>query len=336
MIVLGIESSCDETSAAVVEDGRVVRSNIVLSQEKLHGRFGGIVPELACREHIKAIVPVVELALKDAGIVLEEVDLISVTKTPGLVGALLVGVSFAKGLALTTGKPIIGVDHIHAHLYAVKLAFPELDYPCLGLAVSGGHTSLYISSSEIEHKLIGATRDDAAGECFDKAAKILGLGFPGGPVIEKLALGRDTSKEQFYRSMVEDSSYDFSFSGLKTAVLYRVKGQNISDPERQISEDEKKDVCAGLQEAICDILVEKTLKACKHFGIWKVAVGGGVACNKRLREKFKSRYINAFFPEPKYCTDNGAMVAGLGYHFYKSGVQDDLYLDAIATKQHRK
>lgn len=335
MIVLGIESSCDETSAAIVKDGSRIISNIVLSQEKVHQRFGGIVPEIACREHIKAIVPVVELALQDASMKLQDIDLIAVTQAPGLIGALLVGVSYAKSLALCLDKPLVGVDHIHAHLYAVKIAFPEMNYPVISLAVSGGHTSLYYSKSEIEHELIGATRDDAAGECFDKCAKILNLGFPGGPVIEKMAIGRDPTKVQFYRSMVDDESLDFSFSGLKTAVLYRVKGQNISDPDRVISEEETRDICAGLQETICDILVHKASRACKNYGLSCVAVGGGVACNKRLHEKFKMKGLEAYFPPPKFCTDNAAMVAGLGFHLYKNGQRDSLNIDAVATKQYR-
>ena len=336
MLILGIESSCDETAAAVVADGREIRSNVVHSQIDIHRIYGGVVPEIACRSHIETITPVVEKALADAGVGLDAVDAFAVTCAPGLVGALLVGVSMAKSLALATGKPIVGVDHIHGHMYAVKLAFPELAYPCVHLVVSGGHTSLYLSKSEIDHELLGSTVDDAAGEAFDKVAKILQLGFPGGPIIDRLSEGRDPKKVVFKRSVPE--GLDFSFSGIKTSVLYRVRGQDAKRP-MTLSEDERRDVAAGFQEAVVDVLVEQTLKAAARTGVRRIAVGGGVACNSRLREKLQAAAgkagLESFFPPPRYCTDNAAMIAGLGYHLHKAGRISDLYLDAVATKAHR-
>jgi len=334
--ILGIESSCDETSAAVVEDGRNILSNVVHSQIDIHRIYGGVVPEIACRAHIETIHPVVEKALADAGVELSGIDAIAVTCAPGLVGALLVGLSMAKSLALVTGKPILGVDHIHGHMYANKLAFPDLAYPCVSLVVSGGHTSLYLSKSEIDHEPLGATTDDAAGEAFDKVAKILQLGFPGGPIIDGLAKGRDPNKVVFKRTVPE--SLDFSFSGIKTAVLYRVKGQDAK-AALTLTADEKADVAAGFQEAVVDVLVEQTFKACLRTRTWRLAVGGGVACNTRLREKMAARAskegATCTFPPPKFCTDNAAMIAGLGYHLFKAGRVSDLYLDAVPTKSHR-
>jgi N6-L-threonylcarbamoyladenine synthase len=242
----------------------------------------------------------------------------------------------AKSLALVTGKPLLGVDHIQAHIYATRLAFPDLEWPCISLVVSGGHTSLYLSKSEIDHELLGSTTDDAAGEAFDKVAKILQLGFPGGPIIDRLARGRDAKKVAFKRTVPDN--LDFSFSGIKTAVLYRVRGQD-GRGELTMSADDRADVAAGFQEAVVDVLVEQSLKACLRTRTWRLAVGGGVACNSRLREKLTERAAKEgariYFPPPRYCTDNAAMVAGLGYHLYKAGRVADLYLDAVPTKSHR-
>jgi len=336
VLILGIESSCDETAAAVVADGREIRSSVVQSQIDLHRTYGGVVPELACRAHIETIQPVVEKALADAGIGLSDVDAIAVTNAPGLVGALLVGVSFAKSLALATGKPLVAVDHIHGHIYAVKLGCPALEYPCVSLVVSGGHTSLYLSKSEIEHERLGGTTDDAAGEAFDKVAKILELGFPGGPLIDRLSRGRDPSKVAFKRTVPE--GLDFSFSGIKTGVLYKVRGQDAK-AAMTLSEDERRDVAAGFQEAVVDVLVEQTLKACRKTRAFRIGVGGGVACNTRLREKLEAAAARegyrCFFPPPVYCTDNAAMIAGLGWHLLKAGKTADLWLDAVATKKTR-
>ncbi len=320
----------------MVEDGRRILSNVVHSQIDIHRIYGGVVPEIACRAHIETIHPVVEKALADAAIELRDVDAIAVTCAPGLVGALLVGVSMAKSLALVTGKPILGVDHIHGHLYATRLAFEDLAYPCIGLVVSGGHTSLYLSKSEIDHEPLGGTTDDAAGEAFDKVAKILQLGFPGGPIIDGLAKGRDPNKVVFKRTIPEN--LDFSFSGIKTAVLYKVRGQNAKAP-LTLSQEERADVAAGFQEAVVDVLVEQSLKACLRNRTWRLAVGGGVACNTRLREKMKARAakegVACYFPPAQFCTDNAAMIAGLGYHLYQAGRVSDLHLDAVPTKSHK-
>ena len=336
MLILGIETSCDETSAAVVEDGRDIRSNVVQSQIDVHRIYGGVVPEIACRAHIETIYPVVEKSLADAKTDLAGIDAVAVTCAPGLVGALLVGVSMAKALALAAGKPIIGVDHIHGHIYANRLAFPDLEYPCVSLVVSGGHTSLYLSKDEITHELLGSTTDDAAGEAFDKVAKLLDLGFPGGPVIDRVARGRDPGRVAFKRTVPE--SLDFSFSGIKTAVLYRVRGQDAKRP-MTLTEDERADVAAGFQEAIVDVLAEQSLKACARTGSARVAVGGGVACNSRLREVLTERAssagVRAFFPPARFCTDNAAMIAGIAYPLFKAGRLSDLDLDATATKHHR-
>jgi N6-L-threonylcarbamoyladenine synthase len=338
MLVLGLESSCDETAAAVVRDGREVLSSVVASQIDIHRLYGGVVPEIACRAHIEAVVPVVEQALADAKARLADVDAIAVTHAPGLVGALLVGLSMAKSLALAAGKPIVGIDHIHGHIYAVKLAVPALEWPCVALVVSGGHTSLHVSRSETEHELVGSTLDDAAGEAFDKVAKLLGLGFPGGPIIEKTAKGHDPSRTPFARTLLGDDSLDFSFSGVKTSVLYRVRGQDAKHP-RALSAQETGEVCAAFQEAVVDVLVEKTMRAVDRFGMRRVAVGGGVACNGRLREKMaeacRGRGAACHFPPPAFCTDNAAMIAGLGYHHARQGRFDDLALDAVATKDRR-
>jgi N6-L-threonylcarbamoyladenine synthase len=336
MILLGIETSCDETAAAVVADGREILSSVVQSQIDIHRIYGGVVPEIACRAHIEMILPVVEKALAEAKVPLHGVDAIAVTNAPGLVGALLVGVSFAKSLALAAGKPILGVDHVQGHIYAAKLAFPDLVYPCVSLVVSGGHTSLYLSRSEIDHDLLGSSTDDAAGEAFDKVAKILDLGFPGGPVIDKIAKGRDPSRVIFKRTIPE--TLDFSFSGIKTSVLYRVRGQDAKKP-MTLSPEERADVAAGFQEAVVDVLVEQAMKACARTGAPRIAVGGGVACNSRLREKMKVRAsaagIESWFPPPRFCTDNAAMIAGLGHHLYRAGRVSDLSLDAVPTKSHR-
>jgi len=336
--ILGIESSCDETAASVVRDGREILSSVVQSQIDLHAIYGGVVPELACRAHIEAIVPVVDRAMREAGTGWDGIDGIAVTNTPGLVGALLVGVSMAKSLALATGKPLAGVDHIHGHIYAVNLAFPALEHPFVSLVVSGGHTSLYHSRSQTEHDLLGSTTDDAAGEAFDKVAKILGLGFPGGPIIEKTAKGHDPAKIAFARTMLEPDSLDFSFSGVKTSVLYHVRGQDGKKP-RPLDPAEIGLICAGFQEAVVDVLVEKTMRACARTGAKRIAVGGGVACNGRLREKLTAAAARigatACFPPGRFCTDNAAMIAGLGYHLFREGKGADLTLDAAPTKRAR-
>jgi N6-L-threonylcarbamoyladenine synthase len=339
MLCLGIETSCDETGIGIVKDGRFILSNVVQTQVDLHAIYGGVVPEIACRAHIETIVSVLQEALDQAGVRLSEIDAIAVTTHPGLIGALLVGVNFAKSLALALEKPLIGVDHLHGHIYACKLAFfKELEYPCISMVVSGGHTSLFISESEIRHTLVGRTVDDASGEAFDKVAKILGLSFPGGPSIQKASEGGERDRIRFPRSSFKQDRLDFSFSGIKTAVLYHVKGQGAK-AQRELSQQEISDIAASFQEAVVDMLIERIMRAVERYGLRRVAIGGGVACNKRLREKFeelaRSRDIDPFFPPGKFCTDNGAMIAGIGYHLLRAGSVADLYLDARATKHTR-
>jgi N6-L-threonylcarbamoyladenine synthase len=320
MLVLGIETSCDETAAAVVEDGKNLHSNIVASQVDFHRVFGGVVPEIASRKHLEAIIPVVDEALKKANLQIQDIDLISVTKGPGLPGSLLVGVVFAKTLALAFKKPIVGVSHIQAHIYANFLIKPDIPLPALCLVVSGGHTNLFILNEDKSVLYLGRTRDDAAGEAFDKVAKLLNLGYPGGPIIDKLAREGNPRFIDFPRPLLPDS-WDFSFSGLKTAVLREV---------RKLQANGKipvKDLCASFQEAVVETLVEKTAMACRQFSLKRVLLGGGVIANSRLRERFeeKAREENweLYIPPLYLCTDNAAMVAVLGYYeFIKRGEEE--------------
>jgi N6-L-threonylcarbamoyladenine synthase len=334
---LAIESSCDETAAAVVVDGRDVRSNVVLTQIDLHAFYGGVVPELACRAHSQGIVPVVDRALREAGTALNDLTAIAVTNAPGLVGALLIGVSAAKALALVSKKPLIPVDHIHGHMYACTMAFPDLPYPHISMIVSGGHTSLYACRSELDYRLLGATRDDAAGEAFDKVAKLLDLPFPGGPSIDRVSQGRDPTRYEFKRTLIDED--DFSFSGIKTAVLYLVRGQDAKSP-RKLSADETADIAASFQEAMVDILLEKAFRACERHRLKTLTIGGGVACNSRLRAKGRAmaaeRGVTVYFPPPEWCTDNAAMIGGLAFPLFRAGRTADLDLDAVPTKHYRK
>ena len=336
MLCLGIESSCDETAAAVVKDGREVLSSVVRSQIDLHRVFGGVVPEIACRAHAEAILPVVERALADASARPEDLDVIAVTHRPGLIGALLVGVSAAKALAFALGKPIVGVDHIEAHLYANRLAHADFAWPNVGLIVSGGHTALYHSRGPADHVKLGATRDDAAGEAFDKVSKIMGLGYPGGPIID--ALAREGNAKAVEMPRLDDKGPDFSFSGVKTAVLYKWKGQNAGRGRKVKAPPPRPapaDLAAAFQESVVDVLVAKTLRAAGELGVKAVALGGGVACNSRLRERMAEACAKAgiklFIPPPNLCTDNAAMVAGLGSALFAAGVVSTLELDAVAT-----
>jgi N6-L-threonylcarbamoyladenine synthase len=337
ILTLGIETSCDETAAAVVK-GCDVLSSVVRSQVEEHRVFGGVVPEIACRAHAEAILPVVEKALADAGARLGEIGLVAVTNSPGLIGALLVGVSAAKALALATGKPIVGVDHIEAHLYANRLAHADFAYPNIGLVVSGGHTSLYRSTGPAEHERLGATRDDAAGEAFDKVAKIMGLGYPGGPLIDRLA--REGDARAVAMPDLDDGGPDFSFSGVKTAVLYKWKGQNAGKGGKRVKPSppppKAADLAAAFQDAVVSALVKKTMRAATERGARAVALGGGVACNTRLRESMGEACARAgfrlFVPPPALCTDNAAMIAGLGAALFDAGRASTLELDAMATR----
>jgi N6-L-threonylcarbamoyladenine synthase len=334
MIVLGIESSCDETAAALVKDGQKTLSSVVASQIDLHKKYGGVVPELASRKHVESILPVIDEALSQAGVDLQSIDAIAVTQGPGLVGSLLVGIAVAKSLAYVLKIPWIGVDHILSHILAIFLAQPSLRYPFIALVVSGGHTSLFRVISYTQITLLGRTRDDAAGEAFDKVAKFMGLGYPGGVVIDRLSREGNRNAISFPRVFLEPYSLDFSFSGLKTAVLNYIK--NIRG---EISSEQIREIAASFQEAVVDTLLEKALRAARQESIQAIAVVGGVACNSRLREKFtqegKSFGVDVFFPPPSLCTDNAAMVAVSGYHHLQSNDRSDLRLNAYSRFEHK-
>ena len=331
--ILGIESSCDETAAAVVEGGRRVISSEIHSQIAEHAVYGGVVPEIAGRSHLEKILPVVDAALDAAELDLDDLAAIAVTHRPGLIGSLLVGLSAAKGLAFVRGLPLIGVHHIEAHVYAATMELDEAPWPCLALVVSGGHTSLYIARSPLELVPIASTLDDAAGEAFDKVAWILGLGYPGGPEVSRLAAEGDPEAIAFPRYRSKDGSVGFSFSGLKTAVLYHVRGGDALAPTPPPGEiTARADVAASFEAAVVDSLVEQTLRAAREHGLERILVAGGVACNYRLREVMRARAGEegraAHFPAPEWCTDNAVMIAGLGWELFKADVLADLALDA--------
>jgi len=326
MIVLGIETSCDETGVAIVKDGKAVLSNLVVSSLKIHSKYGGVIPEIASRLQLESIAGLYCAAIKAAKIKAEEIDLIAVTTGPGLPGSLLVGVSFAKALALSLGKPILGVNHVHSHIYANMLCHRNIKFPCVALVVSGGHTSLFYIKDFSRLQVLGQTQDDACGEAFDKVAKIMGLGYPGGPLIEKLARGGNNHKIKFACSGTS-GELDFSFSGIKTAVLYYLKD---SKPKANGLAC-KKDLAASFQESAVNVLIRKSLLAAKLKNAKQLLIGGGVAANNCLRQKFIAASgkanINCFFPDTGLCMDNAAMVAGLAYFLYKQGARDNLYLN---------
>jgi N6-L-threonylcarbamoyladenine synthase len=336
MRVLGIETSCDETSAAVLDgtgDQVTVRSLVILSQD-VHRIFGGVVPELASRAHLTAIVPTVDRALHEAGCGLDELDAIAVTHAPGLVGALLVGLSYGKALAWSTGRPIIGVHHMEAHLFATALEHAEAVPPFTGLLVSGGHTLLVDVAAWGEYRLLGATRDDAAGEAFDKVAKLLGLPYPGGPHVEHLATEGDPTRYRFSRPMVrrdqrpgDDDYYDVSFSGLKTAVRNAVRASDLNADRAHLAR--------GFQDALIDTLVEKTVRAARQFARTRVVLGGGVACNRTLAAAMRERCAElgaaVYAPSPRLATDNAAMIARAGLFHLERGERAPLDLDAHAS-----
>lgn len=312
---LGIETSCDETGVAVLKDRREVLANVVYSQAKLHEAYGGVVPEVASRDHVMKLPYVLDEALDDAGVSLEELDLIGATQGPGLVGCLLVGLSEAKGLAYGLDVPLVGVNHLEGHLMAHDVAFgDEAPPPLMALIVSGGHTSLVHVRDWGDYEVLGQTRDDAAGEAFDKVGKLLELGYPAGPQIEQLANEGDPSAIEFPRPMLESADHAFSFAGLKTSVLYHL---------RKLPDAERADVAASFQEAIVDVLVGKTLRAAREYGVDRVAVVGGVAANGRLRKGFQSKAeranLNVHFPPMALCTDNGAMIAAAAYLHHAQG-----------------
>ncbi|MBW2735090.1 MAG: tRNA (adenosine(37)-N6)-threonylcarbamoyltransferase complex transferase subunit TsaD [Deltaproteobacteria bacterium] len=331
MIVLGIETSCDETAAALVRNGRTILSNIVASQIEVHRPYGGVVPELASRHHIRNIVPVVEESLDQAKVTLDELDGIAVTRGPGLVGALLVGVQLAKSLSYVSGKPLIGVNHLEGHLVAPQLSLgslEELPARHVALLVSGGHTALVLVESFGCYRPLGATRDDAAGEAFDKVAKLLGLGYPGGPIIERLAEQGDAAAIAFPRGLRRRDELDFSFSGLKTAVMNHVR--RAGTPEGQALND----VCASFQQAVADVLVRKTLRAATDRRVKAVVAGGGVLANQAIRDALQralaARDIALFVPPIALCTDNGAMIAAAGTLRLARGERSGMDLNAQA------
>ena len=327
MLVLSIESSCDETAAAVVKDGAELLSNVIASQIHVHSKYGGIVPEIASRKHMEAIVPVILQALDDAGVKLDDIDGIAVTRGPGLVGSLLVGLSMAKALAFARGIPFVGVNHLEGHVAAIFLTDRPPVFPFIALVVSGGHTNVYLVRDFQDFTILGQTRDDAAGEAFDKAAKLLNIGYPGGVVIDRMAKRGDTRRIAFPRAMKD--SPDFSFSGVKTSLLTILKKQG-----RPFTEEEIPHVVASYQEAIVDVLVEKTLSAAQKADVSRVVVCGGVAANSRLREKFfdegGQRGFDVFIPPMVLCTDNADMIAVVGEHLLKKGQRGSLDLNAVS------
>ncbi len=331
MIVLGIDTSCDETAAAVLSDGRSILSNVVASQ-LIHAEFGGVVPEYASRAHIRTIQPVVEKALAGAGIGYDGLEGIAVTSRPGLVGCLLVGVSFAKALAYSLDIPVVGVDHIEGHVFAVRLAEPDIPLPTICLVVSGGHTELILVEDWGRYRTLGRTRDDASGEAFDKVGKLLGLSYPGGPIIEKLAAGGNPAAIDFPRAMMKRGNLDFSFSGVKTAVRYRV-----DDLDKIPEGDELADFLASFQEAVIDALVTKTMWAAEEHDVPSVCLGGGVAANGPLRARFEEEAARlglvAVVPPKNLCTDNGAVIAAVGDSLLGKGVRDDASLTVSASRE---
>lgn len=328
MLILCLESSCDETAAAVVRDGRIVLSSIVASQVDIHAIYGGVVPELASRSHLEAVVPVVETALTEAGITLNDIEGLTVTRGPGLIGALLVGVSAAKAIAYGRRLPLVGVHHIEGHILAIQLEQP-VAFPYLALAVSGGHTHLYRVDGIGRYQTLGRTIDDAAGEAFDKVGKLLGLGYPGGARIDALAGEGDPTAVDFPRPLLHKRGFDFSFSGIKTAVLNHLQQRPPLDEERRA------DVAASFQAAMVEVLTRKTFAAAEAVGLERIVVAGGVACNRGLRQAMQSageeQGRSVYFPSPALCADNAAMLGVAGNHLLEAGRHDPLDLNAVAS-----
>lgn len=329
-LTMAFESSCDETAVAVIADGREVLSNVISSQIDIFKNYGGVVPEIAARHHLENINQVMEKALQESGAALKDIDLIGVTHGPGLVGALLIGVATAKAVAFATDIPIVGVHHIMGHISANFIQFPELKPPFTALIISGGHTNIADMQSYTCCKVIGHTRDDAAGEAYDKVARVLGLGYPGGPKIDKIAREGNPQAIHFKRVLLEKDSYDFSFSGLKTAVL------NYLNTAKQLGQEvNRADVAASFQQAVIDVIVEKAVAATKEMGYGKLVLAGGVASNSKLRENLKAECeknnIEIYVPEPILCTDNAAMIGCAAYYKYMEGQKSGLDMDVYAS-----
>jgi N6-L-threonylcarbamoyladenine synthase len=329
--ILGIETSCDETAAAVVEDGRRILTNVVASQADLHAQYGGVFPEEASRQHIISIYPIVSQALSQAHLNLSELDAIAVTRGPGLAGSLVVGLNMAKGLAIGSGLPIIGVNHLEAHLYSAWLHYAEVEsappapeFPILALIVSGGHTELVLMKDHLAYQRLGGTLDDAAGEAFDKVARLLGLTYPGGPIIQAYARGGDPHAITFPRAWLDDT-WNFSFSGLKTAVMRQVRKLEAGKQTIPVAA-----IAASFQDAVVDVLVTKTIKAAKEFKAKTILIAGGVSANAALRETIQEQaQVEVFIPPIELCTDNAAMIAGAGYYRFAHGQRDSLAIDAV-------
>ena len=333
-MILGIETSCDETAAAVVEDGRRVLSNVIASQVDIHRQYGGVVPEVASRQHVIHMGPVVTRAIEDAGLEFGDLDAVSVTHGPGLAGSLLVGVNFAKALSMSLGVPFLGINHLEGHIYAAWLGLegdPEVDpgFPLVCLIASGGHTDLVLMRGHGSYRLLGRTRDDAAGEAFDKAARILGLGFPGGPEIQRVSDGAK-GRERLPRARLGDS-HDFSFSGVKTALLHMAQARGVyppSDAPNDEAEGAVREMAAAFQESLVDVMVSKTLAAADEWRARGIILGGGVTANALLRNRILAEAkLPALIPAPVMCTDNGAMIAACAHHHYVDGRNDSLDLD---------
>ena len=328
LLTLAIESSCDETAAAVIADGREVLSNIISSQIEIHKQYGGVVPEIASRHHLNNVNTVVDQALEEAGVTIDDVDMIGVTYGPGLVGALLIGLATAKAYALAADKPLIGVHHIHGHICANYIQHKELEPPFMALVISGGHTNIVEVEDYNTCRVLGGTRDDAVGEAYDKVARVLGLGYPGGPLIDKIAREGDPEAVEFKRVFLEKGSLDFSFSGIKTGVLNYINSEKQAGREINVP-----DVAAGFQAAVLDVIVAKTVGAALDLGKDKIVMAGGVAANSMLREMLEKECakhgLKLYYPAPVLCTDNAAMIGCAAYYKYMAGERADLTLDAI-------
>jgi len=331
MLILGIETACDDSAAAIVQNGHLILSNIVWGQKEVHKRFGGVVPELAARRHTEVITHVIQESLDQAGITFQDIDAIAVNSMRGLIRSIVVGVSSAKAIAYTLNKPLIGVHHIEGHIYSTILQYPDMPFPFVCLTVSGGHNMIILVEDHGKYQVLGQTHDDAAGEAFDKIAKLLSLEYPGGPIIDKIAKQGNPKAFDFPRPMIHRSDYDFSFSGLKTAVM-----QTVDKSQKQNISIHIPDLLASFQQAVIDVLVSKTVRAANDTGVSAIAVAGGVSANSLLRTTF-TQVANTiqkavFFPDISLCTDNGAMIAALGYYRFRSGFTSQMTLDAQSNK----